>query len=173
MGRCPGLERSHIFLLPLVGLAFVWLIENFMIKVSRGSSKPLLYFIIWLFVILTGLNKLPYLHSVGRRGMAMSRPTLTRLKELDPEKTWYINCSRKMYTYSMEFRYYQQFDTYKFNMTPREYCNVYICRKQDKPEEGICLDYDYFLNQNDCYVYLTIQPDWERMILQAKPIEQD
>lgn len=169
LGRCPGLVRSHLCLLPLVCLFCLWLIERFIAKLSEGRFKSVCICGVWLLIIITALHKTPYLHSVGHRGMAMSKPTLRRLKDLDPEMTWNIVFSRSMYTYSMEFRYYQQFDKYKFNLAAQTF-NVLICRPQDRQEQGICLHYEYFIRQNECYVYIMIKPDWKKMILQVRPL---
>jgi len=171
-GRCPGLVRSHVCLLPLVCLVSLWLIEQLVLGLSGRILKVVCRGAIWAFIIVTALHKTPYMHSVFKGGMAMSKPTLERLKALDPERTWNIVFARSMYTYSMEFRYYEQFDTYKFNLNSPN-ANVLICRPRDERQETFCLDYEYFLKQNNCYVYLFIPPDWDRIILEASPIEAD
>jgi len=167
LDKSPGLLRNQIFLLPLFLLVCVWCIDCLYRRFSGGFGTAVRIAIV-VVVLAAGFGSMPYLMTLGN-GVGIARPTLEKLNALDPQTTWKICFSQKMRETSLNFKYYTQFPRYKFAVTGPQECNVFICRPEEYPKGTACLDYDYYIKDDNCIVAFVKPLDMEKVIFEAKP----
>ena len=165
LGKSPGLHRSHVFFLPLIGLVFGWLMDGLLHNPPRHRWASVGTGLVCVYIFAAAMHYRP-LFRPGRA--AMSRHVLKRLKEYDPQQTWNLCFSKSMTSQSMGFHYYRQFD-YQFNITGPQQCSVFICNPAEQPKGSVCIDYEYFLQQCQCVLVLNRKVDPEKYVLEATP----
>jgi hypothetical protein len=165
LGKSPGLHRSHVFFLPLIGLLFGWLMDGLLQKLPRHRWRSVGIGLVCVYIFVAAMHYTP---SLKPGKAAMSRHVLKRLKEYDPQQTWNLCFSKNMISQSMGFHYYRQFD-YRFNITGPQQCDVFICSPAEQPKGGVCIDYDYFLDQCRCVLVLNRKVDTEKYVLEITP----
>jgi hypothetical protein len=156
--KSPGMLRSHVFFLPLIGLLFGWLVDELFFKLACIRFSTWITGLICVYILIASFHFKPTLKP-GTAGM--SRPILRRLREFDPEQVWNLSFSKKMSSRSMDFYYYKQFD-YKFNVTRPQQGNIFICKPDEQPQGSLCLDYEYFFDQCQCVVVINMQLDSQK-----------
>ena len=164
----PGLLRNHVFMVPLYLLTVLWLLDQALHRIASPTLHRIVLLLLCGLVGLIGYHYRPHLRAISDGGMGMARPLLQRLKALNPETVWNISFSRKMQYHYMGFLYYHRFD-YRFNINRTGETNVFICRPDEQPPGSLLLDYDYFLNLNDCTVILSGKLDTDKLVFEVKP----
>lgn len=167
--KSPGILRNHVFMIPLFLLTFVWMADGVLRLIRAEAVRGIGVVVLALLMGWIAFDRRPLLREINDQGMAMSRPTLQRLRALDPEKEWAIGFSKEMQYHYMGFHYYKLFD-YQFNVVQGQGCNVYICRPEERPARSLVLDYDYFYQYHNCCVVLLGPQDDNKVIYEARPM---
>lgn len=145
MKKSLGFERSQLFFIPLALTSGVIILEKFGLGLGNNKLGRIVCSIIVILVTLTTSRNLPSPYHIGSSGL--SGPLLRKLKAIDPEKTWNIAFSSEIDDFTSGWFYYKQFD-YKFNMVQRGKYDVFICHKDNIPNNAVCLDPDYYRKIN-------------------------
>ena len=164
----PGLLRNQVFMIPPLLLSFLWLSDRLAARLSSLAARRIAVVCFCVLLGVISYRTRPHLRSIANDGMCMSRPTLKRLRALDPDIVWNLAFSQEMRYHYMGFMYYKQFD-YKFNVNTGQQSNVLICRPDENRVVAPILDYEYFLKSCDCYVLLMGKQDTDKIIFEAKP----
>ncbi|MCK5174105.1 MAG: hypothetical protein KAR47_11995 [Planctomycetes bacterium] len=159
-----GWLRNHVWMIPLVLLSGMLIMDRFIGSIRKKIPRLIVHVVTAVIVISITLNNLPSARFSGRD--SMSGPLLRELKKLDPDKIWNIAFSKKMGNLSMCTTYYRQFG-YKFNWTKMADCNVYVCHITERPDQAVCLNWNY-LRRFGGVAVLNYQLPSDKVVLSAE-----
>jgi hypothetical protein len=161
-----GLDRSHVFLIPLVLICGTMLLDRFISGLGPKKLRLLLHGFAASILIIVTVRNLPAPYGIS--SSTISGPLLRKLKVIDPNKTWNIAFTEKMKNHNVGFWYYKQFD-YKYNLLTKKVENydVLVCKKDEVPPRAVYLDWEYFNNAN-CAVIINCPLPSDRVVVQAR-----
>jgi hypothetical protein len=164
MKRSLGLQRSQVFVIPLILLSGLIILDRFAITLQENTFGNIIRTIIVMTVVLITLRNLPSPYRIS--SSTMSKPLLRKLRTIDPNKTWNIAFSKKMQSHNVGFMYYWIFD-YKFRILrePGGH-DIYICRKDERGSGVLCLDWDYYSKVNVAVVVNCPLPE-DKVVIDA------
>ncbi len=168
MKRSLGLQRSQVFVIPLILLSGLIILDRFVITLQENTFGNIIRTILVMTVVLITLRNLPSPYRIT--SSTMSKPLLRKLRTIDPNKTWNIAFSKKMESHSVGFMYYLPLD-YKFRILRKPGGHdIYICRKDERGLGALCLDWDYYSKVNVAVVVNCKLPD-DKVVISVRPIE--
>ena len=153
LAKSPGLERNHMFLQPLFIIAAAFLLEGLLPYPSRTPNRrtQAVTAALAIFLVLTALQDPPRIRH-GR--YEMSRPTLQKLKSIDPHRLWTLCFAPKIMTIRTGFSFYLTRDEYRFQFAPPAQTDVFILPPELANSGAPCLMKEYFLGEHDCVLQL-------------------
>ncbi len=167
MKRSLGLERSHVFFIPLALTSGIIILEKFGLGLGNNKLGRIVRSVIVILVMLIASRNLPSPYHIGNS--TLSGPLLRKLKAIDPEKMWTIAFSSEINDATSGWFYYKQFD-YKFNMVQKGEYNVFICHKDKIPNNAVCLDLHYY-RKIDLAVVISQPLSSDKVVFEAQPKE--
>lgn len=165
MKRSLGLQRSQVFVIPLILLSGLIILDRFAITLRKNTFGNIIRTIIVITVVLITLRNLPSPYYIS--SSTMSKPLLRKLRTIDPNKIWNIAFSKKMQSHDVGFKYYWMFDDYKFRILKKPgRHDIYICRNDERDPGSVCLDWDYYSKQHVAVVVNCKLPD-DKVVISA------